>query len=245
MKPSAPMKSIIRTILLSAIGTVVVLFAFMQIRSDVKDRQIRELRAMTERMEAMLAQKEAMLERLARDRRVAHIDVLSQEVDPDTGTIITTTVMFIEVDDRGRELARRTMTIPGGVLFVDCWTVKFHNEDVAIGHPLRGRTLILLRRLYSDQLAPRDGLTLDTPGAIPAGYAGSEAAVFEQQIWAQFWHIATDPQLARELGVRIAQGEVVYKPVRAGEAFVLAVDAAGGMNLVPLARDERRASQPG
>jgi hypothetical protein len=36
------------------------------------------------------------------------------------------------------------------------------------------------------------------------------------------------------MGVRIAQGEAVYKPVRTGETYELLVDAAGGMSLKPL-----------
>ena len=37
--------------------------------------------------------------------------------------------------------------------------------------------------------------------------------------------------------MRVAQGEAVYKPVRIGQSFELIVDAAGGMNLVPLAAE--------
>jgi len=99
---------------------------------------------------------------------------------------------------------------------------------------MRGRTLVLLRRIYSDRLAPRDGVPIDTPGAVPAGYAATEVARFEQILWDRFWEIADDPVLAMEMGVRVAQGEVVYKPVRAGRRYELVVDAAGGINLTPL-----------
>jgi hypothetical protein len=126
------------------------------------------------------------------------------------------------------------MTIPGGVLFIDAWTVKFSQEDVAAGHPLHGRTLVLLRRIYSDRMPPRDGIAIDTPGAVPAGYAASEMGKFEMGVWEQFWDIAADAALAERIGVRVAQGEVVYKPVRAGQRYELVVDAAGGMNLTPV-----------
>ena len=160
--------------------------------------------------------------------------VLGQSISDD-GRVTSTSIEFIELDEAGAELARQKFTVPGDVLFVDAWTVKFHAERVAEGDPLMGRTLVLLRRIYSDQMAPTDGYPIDTPGAIPPGYAASDVGTFEKKLWESFWAIAMDAELARELGVRVAQGEVVYKPVRAGQAYELVADALGGMSLTPLA----------
>jgi hypothetical protein len=112
--------------------------------------------------------------------------------------------------------------------------VKFAPQRVAEGDPLLGHTLVLLRKLYSDRMPPKDGFLIDTPGAIPPGYAASDAGRFEKRLWEIFWELATDPDLAEEMGVRVAQGEAVYKPVRAGQTYELLVDASGGMNLTPL-----------
>ena len=68
---------------------------------------------------------------------------------------------------------------------------------------------------------------------MPSAYAVSELAEFQKQLWKHFWDIATDKELADNMGVRVAQGEAVYKPVRSGEVLELIVDAAGGMNLSP------------
>lgn len=239
------MRSILRTILLSTLAAAVVLSAGYLLLLDVKDRRIRELEAIEAEMRAIIAQKEAMIERLGRSRRVAHIEVLDQTTDPATGRIGETRLEFIEMDDRGKQLGRQKFTIPGEMVFIDCWTVKFRAEDVAHGHPLRGRTLILFRSLFSERMAPKDGLPIDTPGSAPTGYAGSEPAIYEQRIWQSFWDIAANPALAQELGVRIAQGEVVYQRVKAGEAYELIVDAAGGMNFRLIPRSERIANQPG
>ena len=59
-------------------------------------------------------------------------------------------------------------------------------------------------------------------------------AEFEKRLWEHFWQIATDAKLAKAMGVRVAQGEAVYKPVRKGQVFELIVDAVGGMSLAPL-----------
>ena len=156
----------------------------------------------------------------------------------EAGAITQTSLQFIELDDKGAELARQTFTIPGNVLFVDAWTVKFDPEHVAEGHPLMGKTLVLLRRIYSDRLEPRAGFPIDTPGAIPPGYAATDAGKFEKRIWENFWKIATDADMARQLNVRVAQGEAVYLPVQAGHTYELIVDASGGMSLMPLPVDD-------
>ena len=83
-------------------------------------------------------------------------------------------------------------------------------------------------------MAPIDGYPIDVPGAIPPGYAVGEIASFEKRLWEHFWEIATDPKQADAMGVRVAQGEAVYKPLRTGQIYELTVDAAGGMSLMPL-----------
>ncbi len=239
------MAAIARTILASTGACIVLLVGYFLYTQHAEERRLAELETLKQEMEVRLAEKEAMLRRLSRSQRIAHLEVVDQtyagDVAPDqSGTnstaVESTTILFIELDDQGAELAHQEFTIPGNVLFIDAWTAKFGHEDVALGHPLRGRTLILLRRIYSDRMEPREGHPIDTPGAVPAGYAATEMSRFEQTVWEQFWEIATDSDLAERMGVRVAQGEVVYKPVQKGQRFELVVDAAGGINLTPIHR---------
>jgi hypothetical protein len=124
-------------------------------------------------------------------------------------------------------------------MFLDAWTVRFPQDAIAEGDPLRGRSITLLRRIYSDRMPPADGVAIDTPGGVPDGYAASEGARFEQAIWKRFWSLATDPEAAREAGIRVAQGEAVYKPVAAGQRYELELESSGGLVLRPLAADPR------
>jgi hypothetical protein len=174
-----------------------------------------------------------MLDRLGRSRRVAHIRVIDQQAGP-RGDVTRTSFAFIELDEQGREIARQRFDIPGDVLFVDAWSIKFSHVDVAGGDPLRGRSLVLLRRVYSDRMAPSNGYAIDLPGSVPPAYAAGEVAEFEKRLWEQFWKLAADPEAAEAAGVRVAQGEAVYKPLRSGSTYELVVDAAGGMSLLPL-----------
>ena len=236
------MRGLIRTLLLSVILVGLVLASFWQFSRTQMARRVAELERINAETMARLEEKEAMLERLSRERRLAHLMIRDQSLDED-GNILDTTFDFIELDDDGAEIARQHFTIPGSVLFVDTWTVKFDRDDVATGNPLRGKTLVMLKRIYSDQTPPIEGLPIDTPGAIPAGYATSDVAKFEQQVWKNFWAIATNPAVAEDMGVRVAQGEVVYKPVRAGQIYEFSVDAVGGINLIPMT-ENRTVAQP-
>ena len=201
---------------------------------DRESRLRAEISTLETRMATEIATREATIERLGRDRRLARIEVLGrQEGTPGEGP--RTALRFIELDDEGRELGRKDVTLPGEVVHLDAWTARFPAESVGSGEdPLRDRTLVLFRRIYTDAMRPRDGIPLDTPGGVPDGYAIGEAARFEQAIWSRFWKIATDPETAREAGVRVAQGEAVYKPMRPGEVYELRAEAAGGMTLIPV-----------
>ena len=193
-----------------------------------------EISALETRMATEIAAREATIERLGRDRRIARIEVLDRR-EGLPGEDPTTVLRFIELDDEGRELGRRDMTLPGEIVHVDAWTARFPTETVGTGEdPLRDRTLVLLRRIYTDAMPPRTGVPLDTPGGVPDGYAAGEPARFEQAVWKRFWTLASDPQAARDAGIRVAQGEAVYKPMQPGEIYELRVEALGGMTLVPL-----------
>lgn len=175
---------------------------------------------------------ESMIERLSRSRRLAQIVVTEQRTGP-AGLPAETTLLMVELDGEEKPVARHCFTIPGHIAFFDGLVVKFDHEAVATAHPLRGQTVVLLRRVYSDLMAPNDGLPIDTVGEAPAGYAGPERPMdFEKKLWQRFWDLCTDPKLAAEYGVRVAQGEAVYKPMKPGVLYELTVDAAGGLNLV-------------
>lgn len=235
--PFRPLASLVRILLLTIVfGSVVGLFMWRGLL-DRERQLLSEIDRLEDVMEAEMALRDAMIDRLGRTRRLARIRILSQELDP-AGEIETTQLRFVELDDDGAELARQDYTLPGDVLFVDAWTVRFDHEQVATGDPFAGQSLVLFRRIYSDRMRPRDGIPIDTPGGIPEGYAVTEHARFERALWTRFWRLATDAEEARAMGVRVAQGEAVYKPVRKGQLFDLVAESAGGLTLVPIDPEE-------
>ena len=200
--------------------------------NDRQEAKIRDLEARNVQLADRLEERSEMLERLGRERRLGLVRVLDQTLVG--GAVESNTFELIELDDDGSELARQSFSVPGDVVFIDAQTVKFRADDVAGGHPFRGRTLVLLRRVYSDRMPPVEGLPIDLPGAVPPGYASETVGRFEQGIWEQFWGLARDPEAAESLGIRVAQGEAAYKPMQPGDVFELRVDALGGISLVPV-----------
>ena len=140
------MTSFVRTGIVTLFFCGVAFLAYWQLMLDHQAKTIKELQTLNEQMQQNLAEREAMIDRLSRNRRIAHVQVTDQ-MQGEAGAITQTSLQFIELDDKGAELARQTFTIPGNVLFVDAWTVKFDPEHVAEGHPLMGETLVLLRRI--------------------------------------------------------------------------------------------------
>lgn len=229
------MQTLLRTLALTAVLGAAIFFVAGRIARRDESRALQELRALNDAFAQRLAEREAAMARLSRSHRIAHLVVEEQRVGID-GRPIDTVFLLIELDDDGRDIARQRFLIPGGVAYIDAWTVRFDPEDVGAGHPLRGRTLVLLRRVFSEELAPADAIPIDLPGAVPPGYAAGDLARFEREIWRQFWEVAADPARAARFGVRVAQGEAVYAPLHPGQVLELRVEAVGGMTLTTLRR---------
>ncbi|MFG0331656.1 MAG: hypothetical protein ACF8PN_17350 [Phycisphaerales bacterium] len=211
------------------LGLTLAVGAWWGIRSQ-RGEAIAELERSLEESRRQVETLEAMVERLSGARRLAQIIVTRQESTPEAG--VETELLMVELAPDGRPLSKQRFVIPGTVGFFDGLVIKFDPESVAVADPLRGQSLVLLRRVYSETMAPEEGIPVDSPAAVPPAYrTQNEPGEFERRLWERFWELANDPRLAEELGVRVAQGEAVYKPLRPGVLYELSIDAIGGMNL--------------
>lgn len=177
------------------------------------------------------------VERLTAEDRVAEVHVLDQVragqvVDgvPAAGDL--TTIEFIEIDRQGHPLPSRRFTIKDSVVYFDALVVKFSHEDVTAGDLLKGKSLALFRRVYGEHQNPSDGFWVDPAGDVPNIYrVHPEPSEYERGLWSKFWDYATDPALAGRSGVRVAQGEAVYVPMRKGDVWSLTLQNNGGLNI--------------
>ncbi len=189
------------------------------------------------RLEKDLEAKQREIERLSTanrllkvDHRLARIDVLSQEGSADDGTL-KTTFKFVEVDDQGQPIDEpRTFTIAGDVVYIDSWVVKFTDEFVELGDPLRGTSLCLLRRVFGEKQQPAEGFAIDSEDRRPAPYrTDGPPSELEQEIWSRFWFYATNSKEAQEKGIRAAHGVAPSMKLIPGKRYRLELRSTGGL----------------
>jgi uncharacterized coiled-coil protein SlyX len=182
---------------------------------------------------------ETALRLLKVERRVAYIDVLEQERKPGEDRV-QTTFQFTEVDEHDQPLTEpRQFTIDGDLLYIDYWVIKFDDEAIEQEDPLRSTSIALFRRLFGEYQEPSQGFTIDQPGTRPAVYAaGTVMTAFQQELWDNFWHYATDAEKAREAGVRAAHGEAPSTRLVPNKRYKLLLRASGGFSIVPEDRVE-------
>jgi hypothetical protein len=204
-------------------GAILVGTAWWAVGDHQRAERIRQL----EREKAEL---QRIVERLKTRRRVAQVFVVDQRTASDA-RVQETTIEFTPLGRLGEVGRASVFTVPGEVCYFDALVIRFEDEYVEAGDPLRGHSLHLFRRAFGEDQPPRDGYPLDEPGGVPAAYRGgdSEPSRFERRLWRRFWEYAENPSLAAELGVRVAQGEAVYQRLRKGEYWQVSIRADGGL----------------
>jgi hypothetical protein len=179
------------------------------------------------------------------DRRIARITVLSQDGSA-AGGDLTTNFSFVELNEDGNPLdAPRQFTVKGDLAYLDAWVVKFADEYVEQGDPLRATSVCLFRRIFGEAQRPVDGFVLDPVGSQPAAYrTGGLPSEFEQEIWSQFWEYANDADKAQGAGIRAAHGEAPSIKLVPGKRYKVLLRASGGLTVVPEDAPERPADRP-
>jgi hypothetical protein len=204
----------------------------LRIENERLVREQEELARTAERLARERAQLAEVVEHLSVERRVAEVDVLQQHTDV-LGQVLQTVIRITEIGRDDELLTPQVFGVPGHVPHFDALVIKFEDDFVARGDLLRGRSLALFRRVYSETQAPEHGYWLGGRGAVPDVYrVTDEPSEFEVELWRDFWSYATDPVKAAGAGVRVAQGEAVYAPMRPGEHWLLTLEADGGLNLI-------------
>ncbi|MCK6485358.1 MAG: hypothetical protein HUU22_02875 [Phycisphaerae bacterium] len=189
------------------------------------------------RLEFEKSELQKVVGRLKTERRVAKLYVSAQSKDTTDGGL-RTRLDFIEFDRANKALPTRTFEVHGDTVYLDALVIRFSDEFVERGDALKGHSIHLFRRIFGEHQRPVDGAPLDPPGQIPAVYrADDQPSDFERQLWRQFWDFASDPDLAAEKGVRVAQGEAVYQRVRPGQAWELVTRADAGLEFRPVPVD--------
>jgi len=189
--------------------------------------QHNSLQHQLEEAQAKQRQLQQIIGRIQTDRRVAKILVTDQKTD--AAGELQTTLLFVEYRRDGSALPAKKFTVVGDEVHIDGQIVKFNDEYVQKGDPLRGQSILLFTRLYGAHQAPADGFAIDAPGSIPEIYKGQSDAVssFEQDLWKNFWSLYNDRAAREARGIRGLNGEGLYGMFDKDHLYTITVRADG------------------
>jgi hypothetical protein len=195
---------------------------------NAAERQITQLQQKNQELQQIR-------QRLETDRRVAKILVTGQKI---VDGRMKTTLLFVEYGRDGRELPAKQFTIDGNEAHFDAEIVKFKDQYVERGDPLRGQSIILFVRVYGADQAPSAGFPIDAPGSIPEIYRGQDPQLssFELDLWKNFWSLYNDREAREARGIRGLNGEGLYGQFNPGHVYTITLrtDGDGTIEEAPL-----------
>jgi hypothetical protein len=212
------------------------------------DRQLKEATAELAEKTAEVARLEKQNQKLNLairllkiDHRVAEITVLDQHEENDRPM---TRFQFVELTKDGDAIGdKKIFTVEGDTIYVDAWVIKYADQLIEAGDPLRSTSVCLFRRIFGEYQNPSEGFALDASGSRPAVYSqGSDMSPLEHDLWANFWEYANDPAKAKKAGVRAAHGEAPSIRVQAGKRYRVELRASAGLSIIPEEQLRRPAS---
>jgi hypothetical protein len=194
--------------------------------------QVQKLEQEKQKLQEQKQQLETIVQRLSDEKRVAEVLVRDQKT---VDGVLHSTLLFVEYARDGTALPSKTFTIEGNTAHIDAMVIKFDRDFVAQNDPLRGHSIALFRRLFSESQSPGNAYPIDEPGKIPEIYRGSDNAsglkAFEQELWQNFWRLAEDKDYRASKGVRVANGQGIWGPFSLDKLYTLTLDSDGGLNL--------------
>jgi len=230
-----PVRLFVWSVVLVAVAAASLYLAYELVvkpRRALQD-QIREQKETILKLEQDKQRLEAYLKILKRIDRRARVEVLQQAKDQQGN--LQTTIRFTEIDDTGKPMSvSRELTLPGQEVYFDTLVIKFDDHFIEQGDPLKGRALMLFRRVFSSTMRAEDGFVIDIEGQAPEAYAEQQApSAFEKELWRRFWELANDEKLAKERGVRAIHGEAPYMRLEPDRVYEVCLRSTGEVIITP------------
>ena len=210
-----------------------------------KDQAIETLNVEVQQKQKEIERLDTAMRLLKVDHRVGRLTVLDQTTDPDSGKVMSR-IEFQELDLQGKPVDEaKQFNVPGDVVYVDSWVVKFDDKYVEAAELHRSTSLVLFRRVFGEHQKPLDGVVLDEPEGRPKVYSrGGEMSEFERKIWGDFWSVANDESKQAALGIRAAHGEAPSIKVQKGKAYRVELRASAGLTITPEGDAPPRPTKP-
>jgi hypothetical protein len=171
---------------------------------------------------------------LTLEDQIGYAKVISQWREPSPsgenrdGKLFTN-VRFVETarGDNLKKVLEKNYTVEGDIVHFDALIVKFGDKIVIDG---KEKALYLWRRVYGENTAPENGLTIEEPGREPQRYKDllellptKESSLF----WTNIWELANNSDKLREYDIKAVYGNVVYSKLRKGLIYVFKISPTG------------------
>lgn len=203
--------------------------------------EARRLAREVDRLEKEKAELVLFAERLTASRRVAQVNILTQQRDESGRT--ATSLRWQEIGEDGRIGDPFEIQVFGSQVYFEALIVKFAHRYVGEGDAERGRSLALFRRIFGDQQVPETGIALDR-GTLAPIVAQPVLTDRRASFWDRFWDLVNDVEESHRLGIRVAQCEAPAVRVEPGQTWEVTLDSAGGLNIKKLLNANPTVSLP-
>lgn len=222
-------RALVRSIIVLSLATLASVGGWWWYGATAEQRKIADLEAQKQKLEQEKQQLQQVVERLGTDKRVADVVVLQRE---QAGDQTYTTLLFVEYDRTGKAMPPKQFRIGGNVAHVEAMVIEFAREHVVANDPLKGHAIALFTRIFGETDTPAYAPRIDTPGQIPAFYAGADAKTseFETKLWDTFWKLESDEALRKQMGVRVAVGKAVWGPFEPETLYTLTLTPDGNLS---------------
>lgn len=214
-------------LILTAIGWQI--FTYLDQSFGAAQKQLKEAQEKISQLEIVNQKLETANLFLKKTRRLAVISdiVKTKEKGSD---VVKTSFSFTEIDMADNPIGeKRIFSIDGEKLYIDTYIIKFEDEYVEQGDPLKGTALCMFDRLFGEKQKPEDGVRIDTVGETPKPYKldSPDSSDFEKELWKNFWRLAQDPKYAKKMGVRAAHGQAPSMQLQEGATYKLEMRNTG------------------
>ena len=163
---------------------------------------------------------------LTLEDQIGYAKVISQE---NREGKLFTNVRFVETarDDKLKKVLEKSYTVEGDIVHFDALIVKFGDKMVMDG---KEKALYLWRRVYGENTAPENGLTIEEPGEEPQRYKDLLELLPEKErslFWTNIWELANNSDQLKEYDIKAVYGNVVYSKLRKGLIYVFKISPTG------------------
>lgn len=211
-----------------SIGSALAIAGTVLVTVNLRTLEIRRLTAQVDALEQQRQELRDYVRRLSASRRVAQIDVIDQR--PDQRGQPVSAIVWHEIGRDGVLSDPQTVEVVGELMYVEAAVIKFDHDAVGKGDPEKGGSVAVFRRIFGDRQIAALVPNLNQASRPAASGDGSDDPL-EVRLWELFWRLMSDPKLAAQYGVRVAQCEAPAVRIRPGQIWEVALDAAGGLNL--------------